>query len=347
MKKILVTGGCGFLGVHFLEHVFKETNWEVVSLDRLDTSGNLNRMSEMLEGHDDWKTRLKVVFHDLKAEISDQVAARIGGGFDYIVHIAAGSHVDRSIEDPTLFFQDNCMGTVSLLNYVRNKQYNALAPSGRFLYFGTDEVYGPAGANQNFKEWDRMNPNNPYAAAKAAAEMATLAYANTYSIPSIITNTMNIYGERQLPEKFIPLVIKKSLSGERIDIHANADLTQPGQRHYIHARNVSAAVVWILDNGKSLNREATEGRYNIVGEKELDNLELAKMIHGYVKKYNPDIPDLNANLVNFHSSRPGHDLRYSLDGQLLASEGFVFPMTFEDSIEKTIKWSLDHKEQWL
>ena len=347
MKKILVTGGAGFLGVHFLEHIFKETDWNIVSLDRLDTSGNLNRMSEMLEGHDDWKARLSVVFHDLKAEISDQVAARIGGDFDYIVHIAAGSHVDRSIEDPTLFFQDNCMGTVSLLNYVRNKKYNALTPTGRFLYFGTDEVYGPAAAGQNFKEWDRMNPNNPYAAAKAAAEMATLAYANTYSIPSIITNTMNIYGERQLPEKFIPLAIKRSLSGERIDIHADADLTHPGQRHYIHARNVSAAVVWILQNGKSLNRAATEGRYNIVGEKEMDNLELAKLIHGYVKKYNPDIPDLNAQLVSFHAQRPGHDLRYALDGQLLSSEGFVFPMTFEDSIERTIKWTLDHKNQWL
>jgi dTDP-glucose 4,6-dehydratase len=377
--KILVTGGAGFVATHLIEHILKNTDWDVVSLDRYDTSGNPNRLAEMLDttpGID--KSRVRVVFWDLKAELNDQVKKQLGGPFHYIAHLAAGSHVDRSIEDPMGFFMDNCIGTVNLLQYARA---GGLAPffdtmeaaesgtpswyHGKFLYFSTDEVYGPAPMNTQyelesgkesesflgFKEWARLNPNNPYAAAKAAAEMAVIAYANTYRIPCVITNTMNIFGERQHPEKFVPLIINKTLSGEKLFIHANKEKTQAGKRHYLHARNICAATVWVLKHGKTLDGSATIGRYNVVGEREVDNEEMAKLVSGYVQTYSKEhaIPcaELNYELVDFHSSRPGHDLRYALAGGLLQSEGFVYPVGFEESLKKFVYWTLDHKEKWL
>ena len=181
--------------------------------------------------------------------------------------------------------------------------------------------------------------------------MAVIAAANTYRIPCVITNTMNIFGERQSTEKFIPLVINRSLTGEKIFIHANKDKTHAGKRHYLHARNICAATVWALENGKLLNGSGARGRYNVVGEIELDNLELANMIHGLVREYEAQhgrtIPNLNAELVDFHSARPGHDLRYALTGDLIKSEGFSYPVSFHDSLRKMVYWTLDNRDKWL
>ena len=357
MTKILITGGTGFVGTHLVEHILKNTDWQVVILDRLDAAGNPNRLSDMLEtteGID--RSRVKLVWWDLKAELNEQIQKQLGGPFDYIAHLAAGSHVDRSIEDPMLFFMDNCIGTVNLLNYARSGGLQLVKPdgyNGKFLYFSTDEVFGPAPfeSEVGFKEWDRLNPNNPYAAAKAAAEMAVISFANTYRIPCVITNTMNIFGERQNPEKFIPLIINKILSGEKLYIHANKDKTQAGKRHYLHARNICAATVWALEHGKTLDGSANQGRYNVVGEIELDNLSLAKMVAGFVQDYENEhgrgCNPLEYELVDFHSSRPGHDLRYALDGAHLSEEGFTYPSSFEESLKKMIYWTLDHKEKWL
>jgi dTDP-glucose 4,6-dehydratase len=366
-KKILVTGGAGFVGSHFIEHLLKQTDWDIVTLDRFDAAGNPNRLSEMLEtteGID--RSRVKFVFWDLKAAFNEGVKKQLGGQFDYIAHLAAGSHVDRSIDDPMLFFQDNCIGTVNLLDYARHGglvDESHIDPSakGKFLYFSTDEVYGPAPiddshavskkdieiAHTGFKEWDRLNPNNPYAAAKAAAEMAVIAYANTYRIPCVITNAMNIFGERQDPEKFIPLVINKTLHNEPIQIHANKEKTQAGKRHYLHARNVAAAALWVIENGNCLDGSGKQGRYNIVGEQEVDNLALARLIYSIVKEVTPSAKEPKMELVDFHSSRPGHDLRYALDGSLLESEGFKFSVDFENSLRKMVYWTLEHKNQWL
>ena len=380
MTKILITGAAGFVGSHLVEHILKNTDWEIVTLDRFDTSGNPNRLAEMLsttEGID--KSRVKFVFWDLKAELNDQVKKQLGGPFQYVAHLAAGSHVDRSIKDPLLFFMDNCIGTVNFINYLRdggmtpfNETMEAAesgTPSyylGKFLYFSTDEVYGPAPETVDvkmedgsvvtrkfpgFREWARLSPNNPYAAAKAAAEMAVISAANTYRIPTVITNAMNIFGERQHPEKFIPLIINKVLSGEKLFIHANKEKTQAGKRHYLHARNICAATVWVLEKGKTLDGSAMVGRYNVVGEAEIDNETMAKLVASYVqmwlgehgKEYGP----LDYELVDFHSSRPGHDLRYALEGGLLQSEGFVYPVGFEESLKKMVFWTLDHKETWL
>jgi len=231
---VLVTGGAGFVGHHLIEHILQNTNWKIVSLDRLDTSGNLNRLSELPIWKKE-KARVKIVHHDLRAEINSQVARSIGV-VDYIFHIAASSHVDRSIENPREFVENNVLGTCSILDFAR--QYDC----DRFLYFSTDEVFGPAPDSVRYKEWDRYNSGNPYAATKAGAEELCLSYANTFGLKIVITHTMNVFGERQHPEKFIPSTIRKVLKGETVTIHSSKDGV-PGSRFYIHARNVAAAPV--------------------------------------------------------------------------------------------------------
>ena len=349
-KKVLITGIAGFVGAHLLEHILKTTDWNVIGLDRLDASGNLNRLTDM----DCWeqeKHRVKFYHHDLRAEINDQVARLLlmqkGSDqpvpFDYIIHLAAGSHVDRSISDPMGFVMDNTVGTGHLLNFVREYRDFALnmANGGKFLYFSTDEVFGPAPEGVAFKEWDRFNPNNPYAAAKAGGECLVDAFANTYKIPCITTHCMNIFGERQHPEKFVPMCIKKILAGETITIHANKDKTKSGTRFYLHTRNVCDAVLFVLKNGPTLDGHAHGGKYNIVGDREVSNLDMAQMIADILGK------ELKYEMVNFHESRPGHDLRYALDGSHLKSIGWIAPVQFEDSLRKTIQWTLDHKDKWL
>jgi dTDP-glucose 4,6-dehydratase len=323
--RVLVTGGAGFIGHHLIEHILKNTNWQIVSLDRLDTSGNLNRLASLPIWHAEG-TRVKVVFHDLRAPVNQSVASRIGD-CEYVFHLAAASHVDRSIENPLEFVENNVVGTCNILEFVRERGCS------RFLYFSTDEVFGPAPGGVRYREWDRYNSSNPYAASKAGAEELCLAYENTYKLPILITHTMNVFGERQHPEKFIPSTILKVLNGEQVIIHGSPE-GLPGSRFYIHARNVAAAALFVMSNGWPGDK------YNIVGEMEVDNLQMAKMIASAVGK------DLDYKIVDFHSSRPGHDLRYALDGSRLSDFGFKLPVTFRKSLNKTIKWTLEHKE-WL
>ena len=202
------------------------------------------------------------------------------------------------------------------------------------MNFSTDEVFGPAPEGVKYKEWDRYNSTNPYSASKAGAEEMCLAFANTYKLPLVQTHCMNVFGERQHPEKFIPLCIQRVLSGEKITIHASPQ-GEPGKRHYIHARNTSAAVLYLMQ-GKWEQRE----KYNIVGEKEVDNLQLAQLIAEYVGK------PLNYELLDFHSSRPGHDLRYALDGDKMQSIGWELPMNFESSLQSVVEWTLKN-DRWL
>ena len=256
------------------------------------------------------------------------------GKVDIILHVAAGSHVDRSIDDPMSFVYDNVVGTVNLLNFAR--KYH---PQAQFFYFSTDEVFGPAPKGVFYAENDRYNSGNPYAASKAAAEEMCVAFANTYRMNMKITHTMNIFGERQHPEKFIPKVVSKILKDEVIHIHSDKTKTIPGQRFYIHARNVADGVLYVLNNTQVPTGEAQ--KYNIVGEKEVNNLELAQMIANIIGK------PLKYELVDFHSSRPGHDLRYALSGEKMKALGWVPPFSFEKSLETTIKWTLTRKDSWL
>jgi len=326
-RRILITGGDGFIGTHLVEGILKNTDWEIVIIDRLDISGNTKRLTDM-EIWDKEKDRVKFIWWDLKSEINNFIRKDIGQ-VDYIWHLAASSHVDRSIADPMSFVMDNVVGTCNLLNFART-----LKGLKQLIYFSTDEVFGPAPEGVFFKEWDRYKSGNPYSATKAGAEELCVAFQNTYGLPIIITHTMNVFGEKQHPEKFIPLVIKKVLAGEKVLIHADKTKTKSGSRAWIHARNVCSALLFLVERGEPGDK------YNIVGEKEVSNLEMAQFIAKVVGK------ELKYELVDFHSSRPGHDLRYSLDGTKMKKMGWRLPKTFEQSLEKTIKWTLEHQE-WL
>lgn len=330
-KKLLLTGGCGFIGHHFVEGILKQTDWDIIILDRLDISGSLERLRDIKIWEKE-KHRVKFIWWDLKAELNDFIKNDIGE-VDYIWHLAASTHVDRSIQNPLLFVMDNVVGTCNILNFARELKNLKL-----FLYFSTDEVFGPAPKGVYFKEWDRYNSNNPYAASKAGAEELCLAFENTYKLPVIIVHCMNVFGERQHPEKFIPMTIKKIYKGEKVLIHSDPTRTISGSRSWIHARNILNALLFLtekFEEGKVKSRE----KFNIVGE-ERSNLEIAQFIAKVMKK------KLNYELIDFHSSRPGHDLRYALDGSKLKSLGFEYPMNLEQTLEKTIKWSLKHK-RWL
>jgi len=325
-KRILITGICGFIGHHFAEHVLINTDWEVVGIDKLSYASNgFERLRDT--GCLDNK-RLSIYCADFVNQLSYGLTRELGN-IDYIVHMGAETHVDNSIANPEPFVFANVVGTMRMLDYAKT-----LKDLKKFIYFSTDEVFGPAPAGESFKEWDRYNATNPYSASKAAGEEICLSYANTYNLPVVISHCMNAFGERQHPEKYIPLTIKKILQGETVTIHSDSTCTNAGTRFYIHCRNISAATMFLLDKGEARDK------YNIVGEKEVDNLSLAKFIAEVIGK------PLKYDMVNFHGTRPGHDLRYGLDGSKMRKMGWVMPKDFQSSLEKTIKWYLKNPK-WL
>ena len=337
-KKILITGGAGFIAHHVVDKILSTTDWEIITLDRLDFSGNLNRLKEVVSAYpESEQKRVRVIHHDLKAELNPEISATIGK-VDYISHLAAGSHVDRSITYPLEFVMDNVVGTAHILDYARKCDHLE-----RFAYFSTDEVFGPAPEGVNYKENDRYNSTNPYSATKAGAEELVVAFENTYGLPSFITHTMNVFGERQNVEKYIPMVIKKVRDNETVTVHANSEKTVAGSRHYIHAEDVADALLFLYNYDISTMTADDTGakcqKFNIVGKDEIDNLQLAQFIAKTQKK------DLSYEMVDFHSQRPGHDLRYALDGSKMANMGWTPQSAFE-RLESTIKWTLDN-ERWL
>ena len=337
-KKVLVTGGAGFIGHILIKYIIDNTDWEVISLDRLDYSGNLNRFDHMFKEYDPvTKSRLKIIYHDLKSEISNLIESQIKD-VDIIYHLAASSHVDRSIVDPLTFVKDNVLATANILNYARSMNNLEL-----LVYFSTDEVFGPAPKGINYKENDRYNSTNPYSATKAGGEELAVAYNNTYNLPVYITHTMNVFGERQHPEKFIPMCIKKIRDGETITVHSDKTKTIPGTRHYIHAEDVAEAIYFLLK--KDIKLEIDFGgakcpKFNIVGAEEINNLELAQIIANSQGK------DLKYEMVDFHSSRPGHDLRYSLSGEKMKKLGWTPSIKLTQRIKQVVEWSLKN-ENWI
>jgi len=331
MKTILITGGCGFIGHHFVQHIIKHTDWDIIIIDKLSyASSGFERLRDLqVFENKNLLHRIKIFTNDLINPIPDGLQKELGTSINYIIHMAAETHVDNSIKNPKLFLENNINSTLNLLEFARN-----LVNLEKFFYFSTDEVFGPALNNTLFKEWDRHKPTNPYSASKSAAEQICIAYENTYKIPLIIVNVMNAFGERQHVEKFIPLCIKKILNNEKIFIHSYPDKQTSGTRFYIHARNIAAAVFFLINNG-------TNGeKYNISGEREVSNLEMAQMIADAMGK------TLNYEMIDFHCNRPGHDLRYGLDGSKLIDMGFNLPINFEDSLKNTVLWTLEN-QKWL
>lgn len=327
--KIIVTGGCGFIGHHFVEHILINTDWQIIILDKLTYASYGLKRLHSIEAFSIYKDRVTVFTCDLAHELSVGILSEIGQDISYIVHMAADTHVDNSIEDPVPFIQNNIMSTVHMLEFARK-----LPGLKTFFYFSTDEVYGPALNDKMFTENERHHPTNPYSASKSGAEGICIAYWNTYKIPIIRINVMNAFGERQHVEKFIPNTIKKILNDDIVQIHAYPDKIKSGTRFYIHCRNIASGVLFLLKHGKI--GEA----YNLTGEQEVSNLELAQLIADVIGK------PLKYELIDFHSTRPGHDLRYGLDGNKMKAMGWSLPLDFEHSLRKTIVWTLNNQE-WL
>ena len=327
IQTILITGGCGFIGHHVVQHILQNTDWNIIIIDKLSySSSGFDRLRDLDILNN---KRIKLFTNDLINPLTDGLVKEFGPNIHYILHMAAETHVDNSIKNPKLFLENNISSTLNILEYARTLKYLE-----NFFYFSTDEVFGPALNDTLFKECDRHNPTNPYSASKSAAEQICVAYENTYKIPLIIVNVMNAFGERQHVEKFIPLCIKKILNNEKIYIHSYPDKQKSGTRFYIHARNIASAILFLINNG--VNGE----KYNISGECEVSNLEIAQQIATIMGK------TLDYEMVDFHCNRPGHDLRYGLDGSKLTNMGFSLPTDFKNSLKKTVLWTLANPK-WL
>ena len=360
MTRLLLTGAGGFAGHHFLEHALTVTDWDIVCTDSFRHRGTTDRITQVLQGRPGLAAgRVGVLTHDLTAPFSEQAMEVIAGteGLDYLIGMASQSHVDASITDPVRFCENNFAVALNTLELARQLKPRAV------VMISTDEVYGPAEPGHAHKEWAPILPSNPYAASKAAQEAVSISYWRTYGVPVVITNTMNLIGERQHPEKFIPKTLRAVLAGEEAVIHGSpGDI---GSRHYLHARNMADAVLYLLSRGRPAmfpahapvedrtaayragqkNRPYEPGsmepdRYNIASADRLDNLTLAQMIAeaaGMPLKY---------RLEEFHRTRPGHDPHYGLDPGKIHARGWKPPVPFAESLAHTVHWTMAHPE-WL
>jgi dTDP-glucose 4,6-dehydratase len=324
-----------------VEHLLATTDWQLVVLDSLTYAGRVDRLTDA-QGFD--PDRVHILWHDLRGKIHLHLDEQLGD-IDAALHLAAESHVDRSIADPVPFVINNVMGTLNLLEWARTRQLS------HFVQISTDEVYGPAPAGVRHREWDPVIPSNPYSASKAAQEAIATAYWRTYRIPVVISNTMNLIGERQHPEKFVPLVIKHVLTGQEVGLHGQlvplgaghaAGKWEPSSRHWLHARNHADALRWILqETTPGMFPEADRpDRWHVAGE-ERDVLQMAELIADAAGK------SLRFRFVDFHSSRPGHDPRYALDPSKIHEAGWAPPVPLQESLERMVQWTVKHREQWL
>ncbi len=337
MKRVLLTGAAGFVGSHMLRHLLQSTDYEVVCPVTFRHKGVPRRVTSAMRGHD--SSRVDMLMLDLTAPI-DAISISRMGEIDYIFNVASESHVDRSISHPVPFVENNVSLILNMLELAR-----VLKPR-LFFQMSTDEVYGPAMDGEAHAEWSTILPSNPYSASKAAQEAIAISYWRTFGVPLVITNTMNIIGEMQDPEKMMVKSIRMLRDGEPVPVHCDTDGT-PGSRFYLHARNLADAWTYLTETegrGWELqtysNGDSRPCRFNIVGEREVDNVELVRRIAGVLgvkARYEKQ---------SFHASRPGHDLRYALDGSKMRGLGWIAPHSFEDSLRSTVEWTMKHPE-WL
>lgn len=331
-KRILVTGAAGFIASHLCRYILRNTDWQIVGLDRLDPAGSLSRIADLFR---DYPDRIAMVHHDLRASVSDAVAIEIMTAghrwplqqFEYVAHLAAGSHVERSVLDPIGFVLDNVLGTANLLDFVR--MHVAVTATGRTLTFQTDEIFGSAPDGVSFKPWDRFNALNPYAATKAGADAIATAYAHTYSMPIVTTRCGNAAGPGQHAEKFIPIAIGKVLRGESVPIHTVDGV--PCSRLYVYVENVASATVHILKHGAMLDGSERAGKYNITASDEISNVDLVKRIGellGVEAKF---------HLVENPPGRLKPDLRYCIDGSELYAIGWTPSVSFDEGLRRTVE----------
>lgn len=333
-KRVLVTGAAGFIGSHFLRYMVEQhPDWEFVWMDRLSYAASMNRLSDIPMK----PAKACFVLHDFRAYPTDFVRSQIGD-VDYVFHFGAETHVDRSNTDPEIFVQSNVVGTYNMLEYCRRCQPGLTM----FFLVSTDEVYGSAPHGVDHDEDFPHRPSNVYSATKAAAEDIAYAYNHSMGVPVIVTNTMNNIGATQDAEKFVPKILRALIRGETIDVHGSPE--NIGSRKYLHARDHASALNFLVSFGERGQR------YNVVGVEEIDNLTMFERVaaayeHECARRgHTYRVPSWR--FVNFHDARPGHDLRYSLNGTKLAKLGWAPSIGIDDAIHELVRWTMEHPE-WL
>ncbi len=319
MKNILVTGGAGFIGSNFINHILleKRDDYNIVNLDKLTYAGNLENLRPS-EG--------KKNYHFIKGDITNSdLVNYIFEKFKikYVINFAAESHVDRSILGSEIFYRTNVIGTNVLLEAARRFE------AEKFLQVSTDEVYGSLGEEGLFTEQTPLSPNSPYSSSKAAADMMVLAFHHTYGMPVVITRCSNNYGSYQFPEKLIPLMIINALHNKKLPVYGDG----------MNVRDW----IYVIDHNKAIDLVFEKGRtgevYNIGASNEMPNIKIVKLILNHLKK--------SDDLIQFVQDRPGHDRRYAINSYKIQNElGWKPTYTFESAIQQTIEWYLQNKNWW-
>jgi len=340
---VLITGGGGFVGHHLLEYLLEKTNWNFYIIESFNHGGISKRISYLFEQYPNALHRVKVITHDLSTPI-DLVLSKDLGDINIIINVASKCSVDESIENPVPFINNNINLQLNILEYART-----LKNLKTFIQISTDEVYGSADENQSFLEWQQFNPTNPYSASKLSQEAICNAYWKTYDIPIVITNTMNMFGERQSTRAFITKTIKYILNNKLVPVYSeniNGKLL-PCSRFYLYIKNHSDAIKFLIDYYLQNPHKASDGikrlpRFNITDGNELYNDELVNMIAKImnIKKF-PLFEYVEG--IKF---RPGHDTRYDLNGNKLIAMGWTPPYSLEKALEQTVIWSKNNIN-WL
>ena len=332
MKKCLVTGGCGFIGSNYIRYVLeKEDHLHIVNLDKLTYAGNRHNLDGIPE-----------TFHTfVEGDICDPELVKTlfnEHQFDTIVHFAAESHVDRSIEGPAEFIQTNVLGTFNLLEQSRLHFQHSNNDNFRFLHISTDEVYGSLGDHGKFLETTPYDPSSPYSASKAGSDHLVRSWNRTFGLPTLITNCSNNYGSYQFPEKLIPLMIINCLHGKPLPVYGQGE----NVRDWLYVRDHCEAIHTVLTSG-------TVGEtYNIGGNNEIRNIDVVTTICDLLNEITPSENGSSyADLITHVKDRPGHDFRYAIDARKIKNDlGWSPKESFETGIRKTIHWYLDNQDWW-
>jgi dTDP-glucose 4,6-dehydratase len=333
--KLLVTGGCGFIGSAVVRHLIRRTDHVVINVDKMTYAASEEALEEA-RGH----ARHVLV----RADIAQGAAMRQVFAThqpDAVMHLAAESHVDRSIDGPADFIQTNIVGTFILLEEAR-QYYSALGPARRaafrFHHISTDEVFGALGADDPpFNEETRYDPRSPYSASKAASDHLVRAWAHTYGLPALVSNTANNYGPWQFPEKLIPLITLNALEGKPLPVYGDGS----NQRDWIYVEDHAAALIRVLEQGQP------GATYTIGARQPRTNLEVVRAICAELDRRHPDPAGPRERLIHFVGDRPGHDFRYEIDpSQTEASLAWKAPHDFSAGLARTIDWYLAHRDWW-